>query len=159
MSESTPSLQAWAQTHLSALYESSDPNAAFEAAFSPSAQIYLNHEALGRPDLKERVVGRVGAAANGASVKWENIIAVPKEKGDENAGIVAGFLVVTRSLRFRIRAAPAQTQTFITISAKIEQDPSVAPDASGDRRRIVHLFETALDQVPQIHLQTPREST
>lgn len=34
------------------------------------------------------------------------------------AGIVAGSLRVTRSLKFRIRAAPAQTLNMLVISAK-----------------------------------------
>ena len=33
-------------------------------------------------------------------------------------GIVAGSFVITRSLKFRIRVAAAQTNTFIVFSAK-----------------------------------------
>lgn len=34
------------------------------------------------------------------------------------AGIVAGYAVVTRSLNFRIRAAPAQMHTYLMFNAK-----------------------------------------
>lgn len=39
---------------------------------------------------------------------------------------------------------------------RIEQDPTAEPDEHGDRRRIVHLFETTLDKAAPIHLQQPR---
>jgi len=34
------------------------------------------------------------------------------------AGIVTGVMVITRSLKLRLRAGPMQTQTFVTFSAK-----------------------------------------
>jgi len=97
------------------------------------------------------------AAGVSASVKWENYMVVPKD-GDnpDEAGIVAGFLVVTRSLKFRIRAAPAQLQTILTLNSKIEQDVTAEGDEDGDRRRIVHLFMTLVDKRPPIHFAHPR---
>jgi len=132
-------LTTWAQRHISAIYEAQsedDLHHAFEAAFSPSLETFVNHERVSRESIKDDMVQRRGAAIS-SSVKWENVMAVPKdrEKPDEvhflckiclrhilmlcgQAGIVAGFLIVTRSLRFRIRVSHAQLLTILTINAK-----------------------------------------
>jgi hypothetical protein len=113
-----------------------DLHKSFEATFSPHSEIFVNYENLSRESMKDDLMKRRGAAVS-TSVKWENVMAVPKDqkKPDEvyfqcmkqlrkmlikwyQAGIVAGFLIVTRSLRFRIRVTPAQLQTILTISAK-----------------------------------------
>ena len=87
---------------------------------------------------------------------------------------MAGFLIVNRSLKYRIRAAPAQIHTVVNISAKfvphlmspifllthsipfhrVEQCVASEADEHGDRRRIVHLFMTSVDKRPPIHFQT-----
>ncbi|KIM80538.1 hypothetical protein PILCRDRAFT_822258 [Piloderma croceum F 1598] len=152
-------LTTWAQRHISAIYEAQsedDFHHAFEAAFSPSLETFVNHEQVSRESIKDDMVQR-RAAAISSSAKWENVMAVPKdqEKPDE-AGIVAGFLIVTRSLRFRIRVSHAQLLTILTINAKIEQDAAAVADEHGDHRRIVHLFMTMADKRAPIHFPHPR---
>ncbi|KIM72864.1 hypothetical protein PILCRDRAFT_829531 [Piloderma croceum F 1598] len=152
-------LTTWAQRHISAIYEAQsedDLHNAFEAAFSPSLETFVNHEQMSRESIKDDMVQR-RAAAISSSVKWENVMVVPKnpEKPDE-AGIVAGFLIITRSLRFRIRVSHAQLLTTLTINAKIEQDATAVADEHGDRRRIVHLFMTMEDKRAPIHFPHQR---
>jgi hypothetical protein len=132
-------LTTWAHQHISAIYEANsdhDLRKAFENTFSPSSEFFVNHQRVSRESMKEDMTKRRAACVS-ASVKWENSMVVPKDgdKPDEvcsyvtrnqnftlilccQAGIVAGFLVVTRSLKFRIRAAPAQLQTILTVNAK-----------------------------------------
>ena len=85
---STPSdLTTWAQARISAIYEAqsdADLQKAFESAFSPSLEIFVNHERVPKDDMKDDMTKRRNAALS-MSVKWENVMAVPKdsEKPDE----------------------------------------------------------------------------
>jgi hypothetical protein len=90
-------------------------------------------------------------------------------------GIVAGVMTVTRTSKFRVRAAPVRTQSVIIFSSKyvyvvwlsiqqvliescrIETDPSVSADLSGDRRRITQLFQTVVHQPVPICFNVLRE--
>jgi len=143
------SLTEWAQSHLTTLYEShpttsapateSDLSPAFDSAFSPEAEIFVNHDAVDRDALKDSIAKKKWAVQR-CDVEWKNVIEVPANTNKPHeAGIVAGFLVVTHSMKFRIRATPAQNQTFISFNAKIAQDPSVGPDGdalcTSSRRR------------------------
>lgn len=189
-------LTTWAQKHISAIFEArsdDDLHHSFDAAFSSSSEIFVNHEQLSREWMREDMIKRRGAAIS-ASVKWENVMVVPNDQDKPyevlywcvqcvqqilmkcgQAGIVAGFLIVTRALKFRIRVSPAQLQTIITINAKyfvyslwqmkalirsnrIEQDAAAVADEHGDRRRIVHLFMTMTDKRPPIHFPHPRST-
>ncbi|KAG5640601.1 hypothetical protein H0H81_011792, partial [Sphagnurus paluster] len=83
--------------------------------------------------------------------------------------IVAGWFIVTRSLKFRIRVGHAQTIETIAFSAKnvplcpappqTNIDPAIhriirdASVKSGNQQRIVELFQTVSDQAAPIHLQ------
>lgn len=147
-SQTIPSLTSWAQTHLAELYESpkeSDLHSTFSSTFSNKAEIYTNHLPVRLDALEEKISTKKGAATK-STVEWKDIIEVPAEEGDKahevrvsiaknerltaaltnkqttlslsKAGIVAGFAIVTRSLKFRIRAAPAHTHTYITFNAK-----------------------------------------
>jgi hypothetical protein len=83
----SPDLTTWAQEHITDMYEAKsddDLHKSFEATFSPSAEIFVNHEKLSRESMKDDMMKRRGAAVS-SSVKWENIMAVPKEhdKPDE----------------------------------------------------------------------------
>jgi hypothetical protein len=133
-------LAAWTQARISAIYEAqsdTDFQKSFSSAFSSSPEIFINHQNISKDNMKDDIAKRRNAAACGMDVKWENVMVVPKDsakpdevrwndKGDDGrgllmiyqAGIVAGFLVVNRSLKYRIRAAPAQMQTVLNISAK-----------------------------------------
>ncbi|EGO00658.1 hypothetical protein SERLA73DRAFT_133625 [Serpula lacrymans var. lacrymans S7.3] len=156
MSAST--LSSWVQSRLSAVYEAAEDDAfykAFDAVFSPSCQVTHNHASISRDALKDALFSR-RAASIGAQVKWDdNVITAAAEKNSNEAGIVAGSFVVQTSMKFRIRAAPAQRQTLLHFSAKVEQDDAVAADETGDRRRIISFLYTTLDRTPPIHFQVP----
>ncbi|KAF8058518.1 hypothetical protein FPV67DRAFT_1522717 [Lyophyllum atratum] len=150
------SLKSWAQAGLTALYGSSsnasdtDFRSSFDTLFSSQAEILVNHVALALDGFKDDIKNRAFAATR-VSIAWKEIVEVPKADSPENeAGIVAGCFVVTRSLKFRIRAAPAQSNTTVVFSAKIDRDPSIQ---DGDPRRIMHMFQTISDKAAPIHLQ------
>jgi hypothetical protein len=76
-----PDLTAWAQGRIAALYEAKSDDSlhdAFESAISPSSEIFVNHEKMSRDSLKDDMLKRRGAAVS-TSVKWENVIEVPKD--------------------------------------------------------------------------------
>jgi len=80
-------LTTWAQEHISTMYEAgseSDLHQAFEATFSPSAEIFVNHEKVLRESLKDDLTKRRESCVS-ASVKWENVMAAPNDidKPDE----------------------------------------------------------------------------
>lgn len=149
-------LASWAQARLAALYEFS-PNApgadfqtSFDTLFSSKAQILINHQPVALDAFKDDLSHRSSAAVR-ASVAWKELIEVPKADGPESeAGIVAGCFIITRSMKFRIRAAPAQTLSTVIFSAKIDRDPDIR---EGDARRIMHLVQTVFDRAAQISLR------
>jgi hypothetical protein len=80
-------LTTWAQEHISTMYEAgseSDLHQAFEATFSPSTEIFVNHEKVSRESLKDDLTKRRVSCVS-ASVKWENVMAAPNDvdKPDE----------------------------------------------------------------------------
>jgi len=159
------SLTSWAQAHLAPLYEHSTasdnqaeaaPSAnhpdTFYSAYSPKAEVIVNYTPVPtdahKDDLARRSFGSMTS-----TVEWKDVIEVPADSEKPNeAGIVAGFFVVTHHSKLRIRAAPAETKTFVAFNAKIEQDPSVAVEAGSDPRRIAHMFQTTVTKATPIHL-------
>ncbi|KAF8957585.1 hypothetical protein BDZ97DRAFT_1845699 [Flammula alnicola] len=153
-------LTQWLQTRLGSLYESVPPveeadfNALFQSAFSDDASIYVNHEQMSQETFLTRLHS-YNAAITRATVEWKEVIeATPKEGEQHSAGgIVAGFFVVTRSMKFRIRVGPAQRLSFNSFSAKIDENPDAQPGPDGTRLRITQLFITSVDKAAPIHLQ------
>jgi len=149
------SLTSWVKAHLSSLYESpsnateEDFQEFFDLTFSSNADIILNHSSITRDELRQDIRRR-SFAATAVSTEWKDVAEVEQNQCKKE-GIVAGFFVVTRTLKFRIRAAPAQMNAFVTFSAKIEQG---SQDQNGDQRRIVQLLLTCIDKSPPIHLQS-----
>ncbi|KZP20258.1 hypothetical protein FIBSPDRAFT_742531 [Athelia psychrophila] len=162
----TPSqldLQTWAQNKVTALYSAETDEQlkqAFESTFTPSVHIKMNSEPMNREDLKSDLVQRRAAAASSA-VEWDNAEFKAKDEQTPDdvphiqAGTFNGSFTVKRSMKYRIRAAPAQLHTIITWNAQIEKDSSVAADP-GNAYRIVDLALTYEDTRPPIHFQQPR---
>ncbi|KAG2744618.1 hypothetical protein P692DRAFT_20743444 [Suillus brevipes Sb2] len=154
---SKPDLISWTQSHLGALYEAREDEAfvnAFDIAFSPSCEVRVNHAPSTLEALRDSVSSRT-AATRGVALSWENVIST----GDSphEASVVAGTLIITRSMMFLIRAAPAQRLTHINFSAKVErlEDSNVQANGNDDSRRITSLYLTSVDTVPPIHFARP----
>ncbi|TFK34124.1 hypothetical protein BDQ12DRAFT_727167 [Crucibulum laeve] len=152
-------LTTWLQAHLSTLYEppatadDADFQASFNSTFSPSAQIIVNHQMSSLDQFKDNLLSSK-AAMTRATVHWKEVMQV--DSPSEKSGIVAGFFVVTRTMKFRIRASPAQNNGYNSFSAKIDQDPG-APSAAEDNWRITQLFLTTENKAAQIHLKSAAE--
>ncbi|THU90352.1 hypothetical protein K435DRAFT_728446 [Dendrothele bispora CBS 962.96] len=152
----TPSLTDWAKTRIGSLYELHSTSGEEQQAqqtgaglvFAPNVQIFHNHKQTSPEDFQKEISQTFGSV--GSSVEWKECVEVPGE--DSREGIVAGFLVVTRTLKFRIRAGPAKNNTFVSFSAKIEEDANSEADGQGDRRRIVQLFHTSSSKAAPVHL-------
>jgi len=160
MSEIAPSqpdspLTAWIKTNLGSLYESAiggetDFQTTFNSTFSEKASIYLNHEQISRDDFESNMTTSRSALSRSSTIDWKDILEIPT-KSEEGAstsgpyGIVAGFFVVTRSLKFKIRASDAQSLSYNSFSARISQE--------GNQTRITELFLTSYNRAAPIHLQ------
>ncbi|KAH0839580.1 hypothetical protein J3R83DRAFT_496 [Lanmaoa asiatica] len=151
MSKTSTNATSWIQSRLTALYEDTNFQDAFDQAFSPACEVRLNHAVHPIQEFKENFVSR-RAAATHMSVAWNADLISTNDDKPEQPTVVAGVLVVTRSLPFRIRVTAAQIQTHIHFSAKIEQDASVQ---DGDQRRITSFYYTSVDRSPPIHLFVP----
>lgn len=154
---SKPDFISWIQTHLGALYEAREDEVfanAFDTAFSPSCEVRVNHAPSTLDALRDSVSSRK-AAAKGVALSWENIISTGNRPDEPS--VVAGTLIVTRSMMFRVRAAPAERLTHINFSARVEplEDSTVQADENDDRRRITSLYLTSVDSAPAIHFVTP----
>ncbi|KAJ8591532.1 hypothetical protein M405DRAFT_814210 [Rhizopogon salebrosus TDB-379] len=152
---SKPDSTSWTQSRLAALYEAHENEAfasSFDAVFSPSCEVRVNHTPSTVDAFKESISSRRAAGA-GVTLAWENVITTGNSPDEPS--VVAGTLIVTRNMKFRIRAAPAQRQTYINFSARVEQDPSVQADEDVDHRRITSFYHTSVDKTPPIHFVTP----
>ncbi|TDL16629.1 hypothetical protein BD410DRAFT_901901 [Rickenella mellea] len=158
----TQDLTTWAQERLTKLYspsEGDDAAATFEATCSPDINISVNGESTTREKLKQDITG---ASIGKVELNWDNCIAVPKDDQNPNdAGIVAGFVTLTRHLPFRIRAATAQSQSIVCFQAKVESGPASTDQNGWDNRRIVELHQTVLHKPfnANIHATHPGNTT
>ncbi|KAJ3915182.1 hypothetical protein F5877DRAFT_49031 [Lentinula edodes] len=163
------SLTEWVQSRFSGLYEHPSPDTSdtnttqsrIQSMFTPTAQIYLNH--TGPVPLEEFTKNLEQTfGTNKTEVEWKECFEVPdsnKEEKDDNhevvegeTGIVAGYLIITRTLKFRIRATPAKNYTHVSLSAKV-QGSDRSEEKSGDSRRIVQLFYTSASKAAPVHIQ------
>lgn len=73
---SNPDLISWTQSRLGALYETREGEAfanAFDAVFSPSCEVRVNHTPSTLDVFKSSVLSRMAASA-GVALSWENMI-------------------------------------------------------------------------------------
>ncbi|KAF7972490.1 hypothetical protein HWV62_17850 [Athelia sp. TMB] len=113
----SPDRKSWAQNKITALYSADSDKGleqAFQSTFASSVQIKVSDEAWQREDLKSDLLSRRGAAVS-ATVEWDRC---DVETTDEQTGSFNGAFTVKRSMRYRIRAAPAQLHTHISTSAQ-----------------------------------------
>ncbi|EIN06368.1 hypothetical protein PUNSTDRAFT_121615 [Punctularia strigosozonata HHB-11173 SS5] len=146
-------LQSWAQNQLAAVYNAAsdeDFDAAVERTFSQDAQIEIDGKAYGLSEAKEAFgIQRKPGVSTKNDFAWEQepkSLAATAEGG--NADEVTGSILLTHHMKFRIRAAPAQTQTVINFHAKVSGE--------GSARRIVSLKESIEGRqvpirFPQVH--------
>ncbi|KIK67757.1 hypothetical protein GYMLUDRAFT_36522 [Collybiopsis luxurians FD-317 M1] len=177
---STQSLTDWAQSRFTSLYEGSPtntdsgpveteteaestPNASvldsqLQSMFTQNAQIFVNHsEPMSVEEFKNHLGQTFGT--NKATAEWKECFEVgdrneeTQSQAEGTTGIVAGYLIVTRTLKFRIRATPAKNHTHISLSAKIVHDPEATSSTDQDKRRITQLFFTSVMKAAPIHIQ------
>ncbi|KAJ3856417.1 hypothetical protein EV368DRAFT_32483 [Lentinula lateritia] len=161
------SLTEWVQSRFSGLYEhtrrdtsdsaqATDANTTqsrIQSMFTPTAQIYLNH--TGPVPLEEFTKHLEQTfATNKTEFEWKECFEVPdsnKEEKDDNneIGIVAGYLIITRTLKFRIRATPAKNYTHVSLVQGSDRNE----EKSVDSRRIVQLFYTSVNKAAPVHIQ------
>ncbi|KAJ3756634.1 hypothetical protein EV360DRAFT_84785 [Lentinula raphanica] len=156
--QTSPSLAQWLQSEFTTLYENSEAeedsangiSARIQYLFSPAAQIYINHSG---PLPSEEFLKHVKAfGSTKAEVDWKECFDVNNnEEQSDTAGIVAGYFIITRTLKFRIRAAPAKNITHVSFSAKISHEPGA--EKSSDTKQIVQLFYTFKSIPAPVHFQ------
>ncbi|KAJ6482864.1 hypothetical protein C8R47DRAFT_1132935 [Mycena vitilis] len=159
MSSDSESLTAWTTAQFSTLYaphhdshdnaheDAAKPPPDLDAAFAPDAEIHLNHTRVDRAKFQEWVQTHRWAGSMELQCDPEDFIETPVEEGNPDAGtIVAGKATLVRTMKFRIRAAPAKNTTVISFSAKIQKNP---------KRQIVQLFQTAAEKPFKVVLPTP----
>ncbi|KAF9246856.1 hypothetical protein BU15DRAFT_57822 [Melanogaster broomeanus] len=111
------------QSRLGAVYEVAEEGAfqsSFDQLFSPNCEVRVDHEVHPLQTFRGELMAR-RAAAQSVAVAWDDAgggIISTNDDDPNLPSVVAGSLVVTRSLRWLIRAAPAQRMTHIHFSAK-----------------------------------------
>ncbi|KAJ3782395.1 hypothetical protein GGU10DRAFT_275605 [Lentinula aff. detonsa] len=165
-------LAQWAQSKINALYEHPDTSlpddnsappiaSRVQSLFAPTAQIYLNHTGPVPPEEFSKQLEKSFGTSR-AEVEWKECFEVLDDNEHDaesetvivnerftryQVGIVAGYFIITRTLKFRIRAAPAKNYTHVSFSAKYK--------SIGDRdtRQIVQLFYTSMSKPAPVHIQ------
>jgi hypothetical protein len=121
------SLSAWFKARIERLHnvsEESDLQAQLRDIFTDNARIVLNHKPVSVDEFNRELANRRFAVV-GETLNWQHIVdAIEDDAGgdgprpdNEIGGTVAGSYVVTRSLKFQIRAAPAQRKCHVVFSA------------------------------------------
>jgi hypothetical protein len=102
--------------------------------------------------LEDRIKSEAVASnqVSGVKVDWKETFDVPETNGE--GGIVAGFFVVTWTMKFRIRAGLAERLGNRSFSAKVVKDESVPQDAEGNQWRVSQFFLTETNKAAPIHL-------
>lgn len=139
-------LQNWTKAQLTSLFTSDDASFddAFEATFGRDVSISREGDSSSssssssRDELKEHYRAQ-RAAMTKVDITWGDVEVVSKDSNNpDEAGTVTGSFTITRSLHFRLRAGPMQTQNVVSFKAIVEQDQTAVEGP--DKRRIV-LFE------------------
>jgi len=147
-------LTAWIKSHLGSLYlgkstvgEQSDFQTVFNSTFSKNVSIYVNHEQISRDEFESEMRASRSALSRPSTIDWKEILEIPKSEENITSaptGIVAGFFVVTRLMKFRIRASNAKIHSYNSFSAQVSQRE--------DQTRITELFLTHYSRAAPIHL-------
>ncbi|KAF8902406.1 hypothetical protein CPB84DRAFT_1846340 [Gymnopilus junonius] len=162
----TGKISKWFQNRFTSLYEAVTPPPEEEynmtelvySAFGKDAEIFYNHKKVDLTKFQEELeAGNFGVA--GSTIEWKELMEMPLKETDPDSeptevSIVAGVFVVTRAMKYLIRASPAIRLHYNTFSAKVEQDDAAQPDANGNRHRITQLFFTSVHKAAPIHMQT-----
>ncbi|SJK99109.1 uncharacterized protein ARMOST_02395 [Armillaria ostoyae] len=136
---SPSSLTEWAKSQFSNLFKEPGNQLEEVSVFTADAQVLLNHSQVSVEQFKKSLAEKFGAGVvQDVQIDWKELI------HDEEAGFVAGFVDVTRSMKFRIRAGPAQIHTYISLSMKVAQE--------GDQRTVSQMFYTSVDKAAEVHL-------
>ena len=101
----TTTLTAWAESHLTALYDTPASQAsdvaafrtAFDSVFSPDVQIITNHEPMTRDELLENIRSR-DAAAVATTVEFKDVVEIPKAGDDPHKVCLFKFASSLKSL-------------------------------------------------------------
>ncbi|KAI9441928.1 hypothetical protein H4582DRAFT_1935943 [Lactarius indigo] len=130
-------VQAWTQTSFTDLYNlDQDPQT--QTLFTPDAQITVNGEVLSLEKFDEHIKVQRGGATR-VDILWEDVLASPED--DSRSVLFKGSYTITRSLKFRLRAAPMQTLTHVVLEARVDSD-----------RKIASLLQTETYDRPPVHL-------
>ncbi|KAF5320758.1 hypothetical protein D9619_002213 [Psilocybe cf. subviscida] len=133
----------------------------FYTAFHPDAKITMNHQQVSQEDfIRQMEQSTMGLGPGGVQVDWRDILEIPSSDNQgqsaygHEAGIVAGMFVATRSLKFRIRAGPAQRHSFNVFSARLHTSKSLS-EVNADKEHpylIADLVLTTHEQAAPIHM-------
>ncbi|KAF8628614.1 hypothetical protein AX15_003808 [Amanita polypyramis BW_CC] len=146
------SLAGWFRARIDGIRiaQEQDLLAEFSHTFNDDARIMMNHKLISLDDFQSNLARRRFAEV-GTVIEWKDIVESKIEGGKEESGppsvdegIVAGVYVITRSLRLRIRAGPAQTQSHVVFSAKIQND--------SDGRKVSEFFLIVVDTAVPVSL-------
>ncbi|KAI0683954.1 hypothetical protein BC835DRAFT_1422771 [Cytidiella melzeri] len=123
-----PKLSAWAQSHITALFEAKttkDFDAAFDAFVAHKVEhIVVNGEQLSRAEYKAHLQS-ARAFEQSAQVKYLGTVEVASEKEGEKAGDVGLFLQASIAEKLLVFGAPETETVTISFNLKIIQDPSI----------------------------------
>ncbi|KAI9452285.1 hypothetical protein BJY52DRAFT_1293819 [Lactarius psammicola] len=134
-------LQEWTQTSFTDLYNlDKDPQT--QTLFASDAQITVNGDVLSLEKYDEHIREQRGGATR-VDILWENVLANPEDESVRSV-LFKGSYTITRSLRFRLRAAPMQTSTHVVLEARVVEVNS--------ERKIASLLQTETYDRTPVHL-------
>ncbi|KAF7782879.1 hypothetical protein Agabi119p4_2255 [Agaricus bisporus var. burnettii] len=118
-----------------------------ESIFDKNVNLLHNHKPMSLSEYMNSLSQSSFATAK-TDLEW-NVILSQEDEGEAQGSIVAGHFVVTRYMKFRIRAAPAERLQHCFFSAKIRKD---APSEGGAPYTVTEMFITSVFKQAPIHI-------
>ncbi|PFH45964.1 hypothetical protein AMATHDRAFT_8426 [Amanita thiersii Skay4041] len=148
-------LAQWFQTHFTSLEKSTDAKEIeklFEQTFADHVKITINGAALDRKHFKERIIEQ-GTSHSSIEVNVNGVVAVPKDKDDQQSGGVAGLFAHEKLFsKFKVHDAPQVTNKSSSLNVVVENlKPAKPPVTDLDWRRIVNFEAVTVSVVAPPH--------
>ncbi|KAF8809850.1 hypothetical protein BYT27DRAFT_7254191 [Phlegmacium glaucopus] len=154
-----PTLTAWTESHIAALYKATSPSGladALNAFLAVDAEITVNGTKISRADFTNQIQSEKFDEV-GAIVTFLGAVSAGKDQFE--AGSVGVFFTATIQEAIRVRDAPVSSTVTSSVNVVIEQDPHIpVPPPSPihgffDRRRVKVFNQVFTDERVPFNIQ------
>ncbi|KAL0955449.1 hypothetical protein HGRIS_001691 [Hohenbuehelia grisea] len=139
-----PTLTQWVESHLRSVFDVKQSfgqlNKTIDSTYASNVNLTFSGVSVTLDFLKTNINSQLRDATD-ISLKFDDVLELPKTAGDESAGIVAGSVILTRA-----HGRKPKTQTATIFILTVAQDPTIKGGKNVDKRRVV-VSQTVIKQI------------